>query len=865
MKRLLATHIHSYNTWVRARKSALSWVSFVKRRGVLHSFIMKVISFVALGRKTVSLNGASLSFATDVVRLYKSNGTLGLVNYLKKCQLLLMQSLSDPKKTPPILRSSPRVSCTGGGLPRIIPLAHRKMIRKGDKMHIQLWLTLFQLHRVFTVKGKWKLETIYQPISSMVNCAISGEYLVLPGVRIEEYSSYYYPMYPYAFVDYMQQFINRLLKLIKRRKLDEVNWKWEPKTILSQGPNAYGRETSMVCIGKDALAWRDNPLRHILELFCRHTGMTQVTDLIFQASYMCVPEDVCRNDIKITLKEPRDPKTKRKRTINYKTVDPRDLDFEQIICNSPFIRWASNLLSKRIEALGKLSFKWEKGGKIRVFASVDFWTQSLLRPLHNWIFDVLRMIPQDATFDQGGRVRGFAEKCEKDSDVFSYDLSAATDRLPLTLQVELLGKLLKDPFLAVLWGLLLVGRPYFLKRRKNSDSIPKISTPYLKMKPVKSPSLLSYPLTQRFIPSEVLHALTRFDNLVTDSRKVVYTVGQPMGALTSWGMLALTHHFIVQMAAIRALPDKDNWFEEYLVLGDDIVIKGKPVANEYRRLMEQLQVPLNARKGLESTNGSFEFAKEFYYKCEQCSPFSFGEMRLASESLVGMIPLFLKERRMPRFKISHLARMHGFGYIVASRLNSGYLRLLRKHPRVVPLLLLATFPDTTPLSLNKFSDWMRSFNLNHLLPEDKISDILPFFIENFMSPVQGTLLFKTHFVTRDLVPYFSKQGKPTSDVIEKIIGEINISLAAKVKEFTPTLFGIEAETVPQTLDAVFDKLIEAYILMDSFAKWICPEVQEEVPGHIDKIGRWIKLKLQTLLYLKHRGKVPWDKIKLERR
>jgi len=30
---------------------------------------------------------------------------------------------------------------------------------------------------------------------------------------------------------------------------------------------------------------------------------------------------------------------------------------------------------------------------------------------------------------------------------------------------------------------------------------------------------------------------------------VRYAVGQPMGALSSWGMLAVTHHLIVQLAA----------------------------------------------------------------------------------------------------------------------------------------------------------------------------------------------------------------------------------------------------------------------------------------------------------------------------
>jgi hypothetical protein len=34
--------------------------------------------------------------------------------------------------------------------------------------------------------------------------------------------------------------------------------------------------------------------------------------------------------------------------------------------------------------------------------------------------------------------------------------------------------------------------------------------------------------------------------------KYRYSVGQPMGALSSWGMLALTHHCLVQMAAKRS-------------------------------------------------------------------------------------------------------------------------------------------------------------------------------------------------------------------------------------------------------------------------------------------------------------------------
>lgn len=50
--------------------------------------------------------------------------------------------------------------------------------------------------------------------------------------------------------------------------------------------------------------------------------------------------------------------------------------------------------------LGRLGFKQEAAGKVRVFAMVDCFTNWLLRPLHDAIFQYLRKIPQDGTFNQ---------------------------------------------------------------------------------------------------------------------------------------------------------------------------------------------------------------------------------------------------------------------------------------------------------------------------------------------------------------------------------------------------------------------------------------------------------------------------------
>lgn len=83
----------------------------------------------------------------------------------------------------------------------------------------------------------------------------------------------------------------------------------------------------------------------------------------------------------------------------------------------------------------------EAAGKVRVFAIVDAWTQSLLSPLHNALFDLLKSIKQDGTFNQLKPVMVLHER--KIKEMYSFDLSAATDRLPIALQTDVLSLLFK--------------------------------------------------------------------------------------------------------------------------------------------------------------------------------------------------------------------------------------------------------------------------------------------------------------------------------------------------------------------------------------------------------------------------------------
>jgi len=220
--------------------------------------------------------------------------------------------------------------------------------------------------------------------------------------------------------------------------------------------------------------------------------------------------------------------------------------------------------------IGRLATKNEPAGKVRVFAMVDVWTQSILNPLHKMLFAFLKGLPNDGTFDQHAAVMRCKEKAKVAGLSFGYDLSAATDRLPISLQVSILEPIIGIR-LSELWKDILVGRPYYLKNEDNSYS------------------------------------------------QLYYGTGQPMGALSSWAMLAITHHFIVQLSYIKAYSffERNNaseWFDNYEVLGDDIVIFDEKVAKQYLLLMESYGVAINLSKSVISNNGSFDFAKVSSYK-----------------------------------------------------------------------------------------------------------------------------------------------------------------------------------------------------------------------------------------------------------
>lgn len=188
------------------------------------------------------------------------------------------------------------------------------------------------------------------------------------------------------------------------------------------------------------------------------------------------------------------------------------------------------------------------GFKSRVIAVGDYYTQYMLSPIHKWAFKVLSQIPSDYTFSHEKGFRRLSEFTRDSQYVACFDLSNATDALPVNLTEEILRLVLPNgEAIAPLWKRVMIGQPF---------------------------------------------------------HGYYYRIGQPMGLLSSWAAgLALTHHFIMWIAARKG---GNSLFKEVLqnpqdfygLVGDDVYIKSPALAHYYSIIMTALGVKINLSKSL---------------------------------------------------------------------------------------------------------------------------------------------------------------------------------------------------------------------------------------------------------------------------
>jgi len=104
-------------------------------------------------------------------------------------------------------------------------------------------------------------------------------------------------------------------------------------------------------------------------------------------------------------------------------------------------------MAKKIETSNKpihsrLHFLAEGGGKTRVVAIGDFWTQQTLKVIHEFLMDTLKRLSTDGTYSHNRVSLLTMEATRLGKDIYCFDLTAATDRFPALLQKDVISEML---------------------------------------------------------------------------------------------------------------------------------------------------------------------------------------------------------------------------------------------------------------------------------------------------------------------------------------------------------------------------------------------------------------------------------------
>nr|UJQ92557.1 MAG: putative RNA-dependent RNA polymerase [Mitoviridae sp.] len=465
--------------------------------------------------------------ASKLASLLDHNGQGAAVQYLKVSLFVLYSFMAgNPLRSTVPLGWGIRLR---SGLPADWPVALRSKIRSGNLPLIRIMASLLNLYRAMDAKHPpFSTKTIEQAHPNLEE---------VPDFKLyQEFCTEIFPT------------------LLALRFPDGDLPPFEYKTpfglmMRSAGANYSPAMASMV---EDAQAWASQPVNYIQKWFRLHKDKT-MEDLVHQLSMEHVPTPS------------RD--------------SPSSLNGYMMACRPSGPRQGSDG-----PILGRLHTIDEPAGKVRVVAICDYFTQAGLKPVHDYLFSILKQISQDATFAQDKTVEAYYRRGL--SPHWSFDLKSATDLIPLALYKEVLGPLLRRKgetmeqgrSRADLWAKIIADRDFALPNDGK-----------------------------------------------TKTRFVRYGTGQPMGALSSWASMALVHHSLVQFShwkATRVI----GWYTDYLVLGDDVdIARLESVATAYKDTCHSFSIIIGLHKSLSSSVNCFEFANRRFHPLGDISPISFRE------------------------------------------------------------------------------------------------------------------------------------------------------------------------------------------------------------------------------------------------
>lgn len=153
-------------------------------------------------------------------------------------------------------------------------------------------------------------------------------------------------------------------------------------------------------------------------------------------------------------------------------------------------------------------------------------------------------------------------------------------------------------------------------------------------------------------------------------------------------------------------------FEDYAVLGDDIVIWDKRVAIQYRQLMLALGVEIGLAKSIISDSGTaLEFAKRTLYKGQDVSPIPLLEYSAALESTPAFMEFINKYQTPDAFikqclGIGYRSSLHCKRWILFQLLRNVPTSAKAFHEMFVSMILSAN-PFDIPLGMS----WRQKLSL----------------------------------------------------------------------------------------------------------------------------------------------------------
>jgi hypothetical protein len=533
-------------------------------------------ALAASGCVTVEVGLLVCSLAKRILALKRDSGLLFVALYLKQCSVSLQRFYASTDKQLIMNQSSSvSVSLSKTGIPRIIPKHLRFVIMRRDAradLLVKVLLTLFSLSRIIMLAkpvSKGLFKSITDPPKDLD--------LVLETLSVLKYN--------------IVILTKTYVPWIREIPLNK-GFSWMPSWKSTPNLDTSKDKASSIYIN----------LMYEMAAFGRYIRFLHAREGIFSPGMLF---------FKGWILYPLDYSFTR--TILHEHMELYEKRLGLVIDELASCFDSSNTYS----SMGRLSQVVVGAGKRRVFAIGNYIKQRLLYPLHEWAMNVLKRIPMDGTFNQSSPVKRLS-MMPGIKEVYSFDLSSATDRFPVVFIHEVVAYLFGSTFASCAVNGCLALNVF--------DVLPSSFG-------IKSRTTISF------------------------------NTGQPLGYYGSWALFALSHHYLVWLAASIVHQNATKRFDRYALLGDDIVIADKRVALQYRELLNKLGVSISEPKSIVSNIGCAEFAKQFWTAglCKDLSPVSLQAL-MVSRSPIGIGSLRLRYL----FSMNTCLRLAGAGYRVRS-------------------------------------------------------------------------------------------------------------------------------------------------------------------------------------------------------